>query len=142
MVKSLILSMCEPCVIIGICGGMPAGRTNHVTINISDLESLVEAGKLAADKPVDLDALKACGAIKATGKRRNLPLKVLGSGDISKPLNVRRGPDTGNPGTQPPPPQNTTNPFMDRYTECMHPNPFLGYADFRGGFLGERQVEG
>jgi large subunit ribosomal protein L15 len=45
--------------------------------------------KISAGQDVDLDTLKSVGLIKATGYYRNLPLKVLGDGELSQGLKVK-----------------------------------------------------
>jgi large subunit ribosomal protein L15 len=54
-------------------------RTHTQTVNLSDLEKRFDKG---AD--VTLDALRAQGL----GKKRDVPVKVLAKGSISKPLTV------------------------------------------------------
>ena len=73
----------------GIAGGMPAGRKTHVVVNLSDIVAAVSAGKLKSGDEVSLETLKASGMVNASGKERNLPLKVLGDGDVSMPLKIK-----------------------------------------------------
>jgi len=73
----------------GIAGGMSAGRPKFVTVNVGDLSAAVAAKKLDAGAEITIDALKSAGVIKATGYYRNLPLKVLGEGDVSEGLKVK-----------------------------------------------------
>ena len=73
----------------GIAGGMPAGRKTHVVVNLSDIVAAVSAGKLKSGDEVSLETLKANGMVNASGKERNLPLKVLGDGDVSMPLKIK-----------------------------------------------------
>ena len=54
-------------------------RTHTQPVNLADLEARFEAG---AD--VTLDALRAAGL----GTRKNIPVKILASGDLSKGLTV------------------------------------------------------
>lgn len=61
----------------GICGGMSAGVPKFITVN---LDTISKCG-FEAGETVTLDKLKEMGVIKAQGKKRNLPLKVLGKGD-------------------------------------------------------------
>lgn len=67
----------------GIAGGMGAGRPKFVTVNVGDLEAAVQAKKLDAGAEITIETLKSAGVIKATGYYRNLPLKVLGEGEVS-----------------------------------------------------------
>ena len=67
----------------GIAGGMGAGKSKFVTVNVGDLEAAVQAKKLDASAEITIEALKSAGIIKATGYYRNLPLKVLGEGEVS-----------------------------------------------------------
>merc|ERR1711988_1573502 len=61
----------------GICGGTSAAKKKYVTVNLSDLASY----GFAEGEEVTLAKLKEMKKIKATGKERNLPLKVLGTGE-------------------------------------------------------------
>jgi large subunit ribosomal protein L15 len=54
-------------------------RTRTQAVNLKDLEARFESG---AD--VTLEALKAAGL----GTRRDIPVKILAKGEISKPLTV------------------------------------------------------
>eukprot|EP00976_Prorocentrum_cordatum_P025381 515603-Prorocentrum_minimum.AAC.1 len=65
----------------GICGGMPSGKQKFVTVNLADLAGL--------EGEVSLDSLKAMGKLKADGFQRDLPLKVLGEGELSAPLKIK-----------------------------------------------------
>jgi large subunit ribosomal protein L15 len=67
----------------GIAGGMGAGKPKFVTVNVGDLEAAVQAKNLDASAEITIEALKSAGVIKATGYYRNLPLKVLGEGEVS-----------------------------------------------------------
>ena len=73
----------------GIAGGMSAGKPKFVTVNVSDLAQALADSKISAGQDVDLDTLKSVGLIKATGYYRNLPLKVLGDGELSQGLKVK-----------------------------------------------------
>lgn len=66
----------------GIAGGMPAGLPSYVTINVGQLEAECEAGAI-----VDAGSLERL--VGSTGARGKLPLKILGSGDLNKPLTVK-----------------------------------------------------
>jgi len=67
----------------GIAGGMGAGKPKYVTVNVGDLEAAVAANKLDASAEITIETLKSAGVIKATGYYRDLPLKVLGEGEVS-----------------------------------------------------------
>jgi large subunit ribosomal protein L15 len=54
-------------------------RTHTQPVNLADLDARFESGA-----SVDVDALKAAGL----ATRRGIPVKVLGRGEISKPLTV------------------------------------------------------
>ena len=73
----------------GIAGGMTAGRKTHMTVNLGDIMAAVAAGKLDAGAELSIETLKATGLVEASGKERNLPLKVLADGDVSMPLKVK-----------------------------------------------------
>jgi large subunit ribosomal protein L15 len=73
----------------GIAGGMSAGKPKFVTVNVSDLAQALADSKISAGQDVDLDTLKSVGLIKATGYYRNLPLKVLGDGELTQGLKVK-----------------------------------------------------
>lgn len=61
---------------VGLLPGMPAGKKKFVTVNLSTLSEEFEEGMV-----VDLNTLKERGIINATGRERNLPLKVDTSND-------------------------------------------------------------
>jgi len=63
---------------------MPAGRADHVVVNLDDLEAHFSAGE-----EVTLDALVAKGVLHVSGADERLPLKVLGAGDVTKALTVK-----------------------------------------------------
>lgn len=67
----------------GIAGGMGAGKPKFVTVNVGDLEAAVAAKKIDASAEITIETLKSAGVIKATGYYRDLPLKVLGEGEVS-----------------------------------------------------------
>jgi large subunit ribosomal protein L15 len=54
-------------------------RTHTQAVNLKDLEDRFDKGA-----EVTLDALKA----KGLGKRRDVPVKILAKGELSKPLTV------------------------------------------------------
>jgi len=70
----------------GICGGMPAGRADHVVVNLDDLEAHFSAGE-----EVTLAALVSKGVLHVSGVDERLPLKVLGGGSVTKALSVKAG---------------------------------------------------
>jgi large subunit ribosomal protein L15 len=72
----------------GIAGGMPKGRTTHVAVN---LEDIVARGLAVNGGEVSRESLIANGLIKPSGKERNLPLKVLGDGDITEKFTIQAG---------------------------------------------------
>jgi len=67
----------------GIAGGMSAGKPKYVTVNVADIAAAVASAKLDAGAEVSIETLKSAGVVKATGYYRNLPLKVLGDGEMS-----------------------------------------------------------
>jgi len=73
----------------GIAGGMGAGKKKHVVVNVGDLEAAVAAKKIDAGSEITIESLKSAGLIKATGHYRNLPLKVLGEGEVTSGLKVK-----------------------------------------------------
>mmetsp|Transcript_5270 Transcript_5270/g.14708 ORF Transcript_5270/g.14708 Transcript_5270/m.14708 type:complete len:224 (-) Transcript_5270:66-737(-) len=62
----------------GICGGNPAGRKGHVTVNLAD----ITAAKFAEGDEVSLQTLKEKRVLNVSGKDAKLPLKVLGEGEL------------------------------------------------------------
>jgi len=61
----------------GICGGMGAGQPDFVVVNLSDLNEFPEGAE------VSLDAFTAARKLNVSGREAKLPLKVLGSGELS-----------------------------------------------------------
>ncbi|KAK3253777.1 60S ribosomal protein L15 [Cymbomonas tetramitiformis] len=61
----------------GICGGMAAGKSKYVTVNLKDL---AEYGFAEGDE-VSLEVLKAKRKLNPSGREAKLPLKVLGEGE-------------------------------------------------------------
>ncbi len=59
-----------------------AFATNYAVVNVSDLEKYFDAGA-----HVDLDALVKVGLVR----NRKLPVKVLGTGDLTKKFTVTAG---------------------------------------------------
>eukprot|EP00873_Tetraselmis_striata_P021691 jgi/Tetstr1/441955/TSEL_030160.t1 len=68
----------------GICGGNPAGKKGFVTVNLSDLVEKFEEGD-----EVSLATLKEKRVLNLSGKEAKLPLKVLGEGELPKPLTIK-----------------------------------------------------
>ncbi|OVA02953.1 Ribosomal protein L15 [Macleaya cordata] len=69
----------------GIAGGMHAGLPKFVPVNLKDIET---AGFQEGEE-VSLESLKAKGLINPSGRERTLPLKILGTGDLSVKLNIK-----------------------------------------------------
>ncbi|CAN8266483.1 unnamed protein product [Cochlearia groenlandica] len=69
----------------GIAGGMRSGLPKYVPINIKDIET---AGFEDGDE-VSLESLKQKGLINPSGRERRLPLKILGTGELSVKLNFK-----------------------------------------------------
>jgi len=67
----------------GIAGGMGAGLPDFVVVNLSDLEK-----NFAAGAEVTLEAVKD-QVLSVSGREASLPLKVLGTGQLSKPLTIK-----------------------------------------------------
>merc|ERR1712003_617587 len=68
----------------GIAGGMGAGQKDYNVINVGLLSECFEAGE-----EVTLEILAEKRVLDISGKKRALPLKVLGDGDIDKKLVVK-----------------------------------------------------
>merc|ERR1711937_83469 len=68
----------------GIAGGMGAGQKDYNVINAGLLSECFEAGE-----EVTLEILAEKRVLDISGKKRALPLKVLGDGDIDKKLVVK-----------------------------------------------------
>ena len=58
-------------------------RITYRTFNLSQLNSLIEAGRLSADAPVTPEALILAGQAKAKDR-----IKILGSGDVGVALDI------------------------------------------------------
>ncbi|KAK9064628.1 hypothetical protein SSX86_016010 [Deinandra increscens subsp. villosa] len=69
----------------GIAGGMHAGLSKYVPVNLKDIET---AG-FEEGEEVSLESLKAKGLINPSGRERRLPLKILGDGEVSLKLNFK-----------------------------------------------------
>jgi large subunit ribosomal protein L15 len=67
----------------GIAGGMGHGLPDYVTINVRDLNKYAgESGE------VSLEQLKEQGILNLSGRDDRLPLKVLGTGELTGPVTV------------------------------------------------------
>ncbi|KAF8100894.1 hypothetical protein N665_0214s0054 [Sinapis alba] len=69
----------------GIAGGMRSGLPKYVPVNLKDIET---AGFEDGDE-VSLETLKLKGLINPSGRERKLPLKILGTGELSVKLNFK-----------------------------------------------------
>ena len=67
----------------GIAGGMGHGLPDYVTINVRDLNKF--AGE---DGEVSLEMLKEKKILNLSGRQDKLPLKILGTGELSGPVTV------------------------------------------------------
>jgi large subunit ribosomal protein L15 len=67
----------------GIAGGMGHGLPDYVTINVRDLNKF--AGE---DGEVSLELLKEKKILNLSGRQDKLPLKILGTGELSGPVTV------------------------------------------------------
>ena len=73
----------------GIAGGMGAGVDKYVTVNVDTIAAALASSKLDAGSEVTIESLKSAGVIKATGHHRDLPLKVLGGGELAQGVTVK-----------------------------------------------------
>jgi len=69
----------------GIAGGMRSGLPKYLPVNIKDIET---AGFQEGDE-VSLETLKQKGLINPSGRERKLPLKILGTGELSMKLTFK-----------------------------------------------------
>ncbi|KFK33536.1 hypothetical protein AALP_AA5G026200 [Arabis alpina] len=69
----------------GIAGGMRSGLPKYIPINLKDVET---AGFEDGDE-VSLETLKSKGLINPSGRERRLPLKILGTGELSMKLTFK-----------------------------------------------------
>jgi large subunit ribosomal protein L15 len=67
----------------GIAGGMGAGLPKFVVVNLDDLEKHFEA-----NAEVTLESIKD-KVLHVSGRDNKLPLKVLGTGELTKPLVIK-----------------------------------------------------
>ena len=58
-------------------------RITYRTLNLSQLEALIVAGRLSADVPITPEVLTSAGQAKPKDR-----IKILGSGQINQPLEV------------------------------------------------------
>lgn len=68
----------------GIAGGMSAGKDKFVNINLKDIAENFEAGS-----EVSLESLQAKRILSLSGREKNLPLKVLGDGEVAVQVTVK-----------------------------------------------------
>lgn len=73
----------------GIAGGMGAGKDKYVVVNVDTIAEALASSKLDAGSEVTIESLKSAGVIKASGHHRNLPLKVLGNGELPSGVTVK-----------------------------------------------------
>jgi len=66
----------------GIAGGMGAGLPDFVTVNLRDLKVFAEG------EEVSLVSLQEKRVLNLSGRSSRLPLKVLGTGELSTPLTI------------------------------------------------------
>jgi large subunit ribosomal protein L15 len=67
----------------GIAGGMGHGLPDYVTINVRDLNKFAgESGE------VSLELLKEKKVLNLSGRQDKLPLKILGTGELTGPVTV------------------------------------------------------
>ncbi|CAE6067054.1 unnamed protein product [Arabidopsis arenosa] len=69
----------------GIAGGMRSGLPKYLPVNLKDIET---AGFQEGDE-VSLETLKQKGLINPSGRERKLPLKILGTGELSMKLTFK-----------------------------------------------------
>jgi len=69
----------------GIAGGMPKGQAQFNCVNISDLSVFSEG------ETVSMDSCQEKGLLQVSGRRKTLPLKILGEGEISSKLSIKAG---------------------------------------------------
>ncbi|KAJ3674149.1 hypothetical protein LUZ60_006141 [Juncus effusus] len=69
----------------GIAGGMKAGLSKYVAVNLRDLQN----ANFKDGDEISLESLKAYGLINPSGRERKLPLKILGDGDLRVKLNIK-----------------------------------------------------
>ncbi|GBF94308.1 50S ribosomal protein chloroplastic [Raphidocelis subcapitata] len=68
----------------GIAGGMSAGLSKYVVVNLDDLDKAFDSGA-----EVTVEAVAEKGLLNISGRDTKLGLKVLGTGALSKPLKIR-----------------------------------------------------
>ncbi|KAL4854535.1 50S ribosomal protein L15 [Chlorella vulgaris] len=67
----------------GIAGGMGAGLPDFVVVNLTQL------AKFAEGEEVTLEALEAKRIVNLSGRETRLPLKVLGTGELTSKLTIK-----------------------------------------------------
>ncbi|CAM6103491.1 unnamed protein product [Calypogeia fissa] len=75
----------------GIAGGMGAGLSKFVTVNLRD----IEAANFAEGEEVSLETLVARRILNPSGREERLRLKVLGNGELSTKLTIKAGAFSG-----------------------------------------------
>lgn len=68
---------------------MGAGKDKYVIVNVSTIAEALASSKIDAGSEVTIETLKSAGIVKASGHYRNLPLKVLGDGELSAGVTVK-----------------------------------------------------
>ncbi|PRW33874.1 50S ribosomal chloroplastic [Chlorella sorokiniana] len=68
----------------GIAGGMGAGLPDFVVVNLAQLDA-----KFGEGDEVSLESLESKGVLNLSGREARLPLKVLGTGELSKKLVIK-----------------------------------------------------
>jgi large subunit ribosomal protein L15 len=68
----------------GIAGGNGAGLPDFVVVNLRDLSKAFSEGD-----EVSLEALEERGMLNLSGRESRLPLKVLGTGELSAPMTIK-----------------------------------------------------
>jgi len=66
----------------GIAGGMGAGLPDYVTVNLRDLKQFADG------EEVSLESLQEKRILNLSGRETKLPLKVLGTGELTAPLTI------------------------------------------------------
>lgn len=71
----------------GIAGGMGAGLSKFVTVNLDD----IEAANFSEGEEVSLETLIAKRILNPSGREERLRLKVLGNGELTTRLTIKAG---------------------------------------------------
>ncbi|KAH9610072.1 hypothetical protein KSS87_005409 [Heliosperma pusillum] len=69
----------------GIAGGMKAGLSKYVPVNLRD----IEVAGFKDGEEVSLESLKDKGIINPSGRERRLPLKILGEGELTAKVHLK-----------------------------------------------------